>query len=265
MKSAMTIAILGLMLNTPALSLTPLSLTPHRAYYRVKLFSVKQDSDIADAQGLMVLEMEDVCNGWTIEQNSMTRVQYKSRPAEILRANYAAWESKTGDKLRFNATRTYNNRFKEGVQGQAHFSNRNGRINFNQPERKTLPIQGGTMPPVQHIQSLLAAAHEGETMVSKHVFDGSFYGKPVTINAAIIPKKSVCGVASIKGVDKMAWPLRLAVFSSDGESSLPSFEIQQMMTDQGIMCTYRVDFGEYILEGTLEKVEFMPESACQNP
>lgn len=259
MKSIITVILLSLMLNSPVLSLTS-----HRAYYRVKLIAVKQDSDIADAQGLMTLEMEDVCNGWTIEQSSMTRVSYKSRPPETLNANYAAWESKAGDKLKFYAMRTYNNRFKEGVQGQADFTDpkAQGRINFSQPEQVTLLMQGGTMPPVKHIQQLLAAANKGQKMFSKHVFDGSFYGKPVNINAFIGRQQSSDKNIPIKGVDPKFWPINLAIFSGEGENSLPSFEIQQEMNDQGILLNYTVDFGEYALKGTLERVEFLPKISC---
>ncbi len=179
-------------------------LTPHRAYYRIKLVSKQQGSDIIDAYGLMTLEMDDVCEGWTIEQQSITTIQFSNRPVETLQANYAAWESKSGDRLKFYAKRIYNNRNRERVKGEAIFAadGQQGQITFTKPERATLPMNEGTLPPIKHLQHLIDSANNGDNMVSQKVFDGCVYGVPVAINTFIGGQKPTCHVEAAKLLDE---------------------------------------------------------------
>ena len=79
MKNNLLLILMGILFFT---YITPTyAIISHRAYYKVTLLSVNPDSEILDANGEMVIEMEDVCDGWTIEQKSWTNILLKTQPA----------------------------------------------------------------------------------------------------------------------------------------------------------------------------------------
>ncbi len=263
MKNNLLLILMGILFFT---YITPTyAIISHRAYYKVTLLSVNPDSEILDANGEMVIEMEDVCDGWTIEQKSWTNILLKTQPSESLKATYVAWESKAGDKLRFFAHRAFNNKIFEDVSGEARFTKAGGvkgHINFTKPKKMRLPIKSGTLPPITHLHFLINSAKSGQHMVSQEVFDGSFFGNPVQINTFIGIKAGTCALSKGKASQKMLWPMNLAVYGTASTRALPNFEIKQQLLDNGIMCSYIVDFGDYRMKGELIRLEYMPKNSC---
>ncbi|MGB0935139.1 MAG: EipB family protein [Alphaproteobacteria bacterium] len=240
-------------------SLLEAAIAPHRAYYKVSMISAQDRTSIIDTKGTMTLKMDRVCDGWTIEQNSKTLTHTKMGIPEELIAHYVAWESESGDQLRFYTRRQVNSMTTERIDGVAGFGETQGTVDFNHPEIKTFPLGKATVPPMQHLQKILSLAEKGESMTSATVFDGSYFGEPVNISVFVGKASPACQQA-LGAVNQ--WPLHMAIFDQNSQDANPNFVINQNMSDNGVMCSYTIDFGDYKVRGDLQRVEYLDEKSC---
>lgn len=236
-----------------------ITILPHRAFYSVKLESATKDSSVSNTDGRMIIELSHDCDGWTLKQESASFIDLKSNESEVMRSVYTARESEDGKILNFSTERVFNEETKDSVKGSAVFTENGGTISYQSPEMKYLKMSKGTMPPIAHMKKLIQSAQEGEKNYSVPVFDGSFYGNPVQIDAFIGGEKGNCKITS---VEETVYPMSLAVYAMPSNASNPNFEIQQNMGNNGIMCSYKINFGDYTVKGTLDRVEMLPNKSC---
>lgn len=232
---------------------------PHRAYYTVKLKNANSDSAVRDTEGRMVIELTHDCEGWMLKQESASVVQLKEAPSEMMRSVYTAWESNDGKNLRFKTERVFNEQAKDSVEGSAEFSDKGGTISYEMPETKKVRMEEGTLPPIMHLRRLIELAESGERTSSVQVFDGSFYGNPVLIDAFIGDHKGECKITDTKDT---VYPMNLAIYAMPSVAPNPNFEIKQNMGQNGVMCSYEINFGDYTVQGTLDRFEALPDKSC---
>ncbi|MBP6985771.1 MAG: DUF1849 family protein [Alphaproteobacteria bacterium] len=239
---------------------TEIKILPHRAFYTLKLESSQKDSHVKNTDGRMIIELSHDCNGWTLRQESASVTEMKNQDSEIMRSVYTATESDDGKILDFMTERVFNEEASDSVQGSAVFTEAGGTISYKTPESKSLQMKKGTIAPITHMKKLIQSAREGTQSLSLPVFDGSFYGNPVQIDAFIGPEKGDCKITS---VDEIVYPMNLAVYATPSQSSNPNFEIKQRLGSNGITCSYEIDFGDHTVKGTLDRVELLPQKACE--
>ncbi len=236
------------------------NIMPHRAYYSVKLDTAKKDSGVKNTDGRMVIELTHDCDGWTLKQESASVVELKAGSSEMMRSEYKAVESDDGKTLNFKTERVFNETMKDSVEGNASFTEEGGTISYSAPEAASIAMKEGTLPPIMHLKKLIEKAKDGEQSYSTQVFDGSFFGNPVLIDAFITAQKGSCKITK-KDCDVS--PMNLAVYAMPSTTSNPNFEItQDMDRTNGVMRGYVINFGDYTVKGTLDKVEFLPSNAC---
>lgn len=266
-KNMKTIAslLITLFLTLPALAQqanvksSTVNILPHRAYYTVKLKSAKADSSVKDTEGKMIIELTHDCDGWTLKQESASVIDLKSAKPEMMRSVYVAQESDDGKTLKFKTERVFDEKMKDSVEGFAGFTDKGGTISYKSPEDKEIIMKVGTLPPIAHMKRLIEMAETGEQSSSIQVFDGSFYGNPVLIDAFVAGKLSSCK-SVVKNCE--GYPMNLAVYAMPSTTSNPNFEIKQIMGKEGVMRNYTIDFTDYTVEGTLDKVEYLPANVC---
>ncbi|MBL0941215.1 MAG: DUF1849 family protein [Alphaproteobacteria bacterium] len=241
------------------------ALVPHHAYYNVALVSANSKSEVIGAEGTMELKMADVCEGWTIEQQSETTLSLREAAVEVMSSHYVAWESKGGNQLRFYANRALNGITAENIKGEANFDVDGGEshIEFQKPEVLRVSMAPGTVPPLKHLMRLLNAAKTGHDMVSSDVFDGSSFGNSVHIDTFIAKQKPYCSIKKMKDLKGPVYPMQLAVYGIEAKEALPNLEIQQNFYPNGVMCSYTVNFGNFKVKGTLQQVDYLPQASCQ--
>ena len=125
---------------------------------------------------------------------------------------------------------------------------------------KQVRMEQGTLPPIAHLHRLIEVAESGNRTSSVQVFDGSFYGNPVLIDAFIGDKKGNCKITDTKDT---VYPMNLAIYAMPSVAPNPNFEIKQNMAENGVMCSYEINFGDYVVEGTLDRFEPLPDKSCQ--
>lgn len=236
------------------------NILPHRAFYSVKLESANKNSTVKDTDGRMIIELTHDCKGWNLKQDSASVIEMKSSPSESMRSVYTAQESDDGKSLSFKTERVFNEKTKDSVEGQAGFTDKGGSITYKTPETTQIQMKAGTMPPIAHMKKLIEAAESGQQSYSTQVFDGSFFGNPVLIDAFISDKKGNCQLTK---TEETVYPMNLAIYAMPSTSSNPNFEITQNMGNNGVMCSYKINFGDYSVKGTLDRVEFLPNNVCK--
>ena len=236
-------------------------ITPHIAYYKVKIEKVSKGIPISDLNGIMVLKMDNVCDGWIIEQKSSSKAELGSNIGEEqeqdLDSQYNVWESNQGNKLSFFSRRIHNKEEMLDIAGDSETKKNNTLINFNKPEALNMKTTSAILFPIKHLEKQIKAMNDGTKSISTLVFDGSSFGEPVKITTAF---GTTAAKISVQDNNKKlheieAYPLNMSVFGANSDK--PSFEIKQQMSKSGIMSSYLIDFGTYSLRGQLVKVEYL--------
>lgn len=243
-------------------------LKSHIANYGVTLAdSAFPSQEISDAKGEMKLELREDCEGWTLEQLSDTTIYDNAGESEHIRWGYTIWESNDGKTLRFSSFRKVDGELVENIRGTAKWkSDGMGEITYVQPTALTLPLEKGTLFPIQYQQALLKAAASGERLFIAKVFDGS------TTEGAFEMNTFIGGMhkaeQTLGGKDPIQahvpyWPLKIAVYGKNPEAFGPDYETRQEMFSNGVLKDYTIDYGpSFTIKGTLERLEFLPKQDC---
>lgn len=240
-----------------------IDVAPHRAVYAISLASAKSGSGITSAGGALAFEWGDGCDGWTVEQRYRLALVSGGGELEIV-TNYATWESKDGLKYRFKVRKSKNGKPEEEITGDASLDGpgKPGRANFTQPKKQTFELPAGAIFPTEHTLVLMRRAIDGEAVVRRLVFDGATADGAAEVNA-LVGRKLATGQNGVEPfMDRPGWHMRMAYFNIEKRSTEPDYEIGVDLQDNGIARSIRLDYGEFSLKGTLEKVELLPKPHC---
>jgi len=243
------------------------TLLPHRALYKMSLESARNGSAVTGANGLMYYQWSDACDGWMTEQRFETNFVYNEAEDANISTTYTTWESKDGTQYRFNVRRKTNGQLEETYKGTASIpvAGKAGVANFVAPETSEVKIPAGSYFPTAHTLALLSAAKAKKPLFAATVFDGSEGEGLSEISAAIGAIRPVSGEIAITGRgDKPAvmWPVRMAFFTNKSDEAEPEYEMDSTMLPNGVTESMLLDYGDFKLRATLEKVELLPEPKC---
>ena len=124
--------------------------------------------------------------------------------------------------------------------------------------------------PTLHSGAVLEAANRGQFTLQADLYDGldkgeKFYqtttiiGKPIGDGASDLP--AVANAEILNGM--RAWPVTVSYFDSDKAGAItPSYEIAYRMYANGVSRKLRIDYGNFSVEGELNKIEFLKQVDC---
>ena len=113
---------LGSLLLLAAPAFAAPDIQPHRALYTLTLGSAKSSSGVLGATGAMTYEWGETCSGWTVEQRFRLKLEYSDQEGTQINSNLVTWESKEGDRYRFNERKLRNGEIDEEIRGEAHLA-----------------------------------------------------------------------------------------------------------------------------------------------
>lgn len=275
-------AVAGLGLST--LFSTPGSarILGHRAVYDLKLIKAKEGADITAVDGRMALELADACDGHTLHQRIVLRI-YDTRGGVVTSDfRMTSWEAADGRSFRFNTREEVNGREIHAYDGIANLKassgnsgNSGGTVTMTKGQDGSQDLIKGTLFPTAHTKQLIAHAKVGDKLLIVDIFDGSKglgsrFGTSAFIGGPLAPdsyKAEHEGAEILSAV--ASWPVQVAYFpyikSSDGgdvRAELPEFEIGYRIFDNGIISDLKVDYGDFEVSGTLNKLETLPDPGC---
>lgn len=250
-----------------------IKLAPHRAIYDMKLLRSQPGSNISSLDGFLSIEFTgSACEGYVQSTQLVTNtVDWNGREV-VTDMRSSSWEDGVGEKFHFRSKRFVNQQESEVIEGDASrdAKKKSIQIAMKSPAYNRLKIGGGAMFPTQHSIAVLEAANRGQFSLQADLYDGldkgeKFYqtttiiGKPIGDGASNLPP-----VANADILNTMkSWPVTVSYFDSDKASAItPSYEIAYRMYENGVSRKLRIDYGNFTVEGELNKIEFLKQVDC---
>lgn len=261
MKTLLAAPVLALVaLHVPQDAQATVDLLPHRAAYRLSLMDSDGRGGMTDVRGGLVMEWQETCEGWLNQQ----QLAFVADLAEGLRFSYdvrfSSWEAHDHTAMRF-VVRSYDDGMPgEDFRGQAHLdvSGGGGKAAYADPEGLVIDLPPDTVFPTEHMRRLIENAKAGEFVFSSKVFDGS---GPEALNtiAAVIGRAEASAKHIAETHGERVWPVSLAYYAPDAQDDLPQFEVSFDMTERGVLSNLKLDYGDFILKGDLERIDVLEE------
>ncbi len=262
---------------------------PHRALYQMELGSTTQGSEIVDARGTMFYRFEPQCDGWEVETRVALMLNYGTTgdAPEVVETTWTfnSFESFDGMDFTYAVDHKRNGLLQEAFAGEAGKDSHGGGASFNDEEFKAVDLPSGTLFPAEHLLRLLTHARTDNGPIKKVVFDGASTDNPYEVNAYVIgrvhngrvmtgnqlsstdnPRKPLfVGATSAKPETPEpvgVWRVRMAYFPLMGHMDLPEFELEIDYRENGIAERIIQDFGNFTLNLTPDRIEFLPRQEC---
>lgn len=259
-------------ISAPALSqIDHVPLAPHRAVYDLSLVDSSGTRSVSSARGRIVFDFTgDTCEGYALTYRQVTVLESETGPrTSDLRTT--TFEAGDGKSLRFKTESQMDGAAKSAIDGEAELARGQLAIRLRRPKPETVTVAGAPLFPSEHMKRLITAARSGERTVAVSVFDGSDDGKKVYETLAVIGQRIDAGKTDALEVaaqqESLArlprWPVTLSYFSpGDGERT-PIYVLSFEMYENGVSRALRLDYGDFALQGEMQRIDFLPQSACQ--
>jgi len=239
-------------------------LRPARAVYDLRLNNERESGNFYSAAGRLVVELIEDCSGFIFNHSFISKISAAGRSALVHNTEASIWESRDGQKMRFNMTQKVNGTVVEREQGRADLTkNGDGKAVWELPQSRTLKLPIGTLFPVSYNRLVTQSALYGKDGFEIPLFDGNnqagFYHAAVFIGtrqSKIHPNK---GHQS----EPRSWSVRLAYYNYDSLIGLPEFEIGFLLFSDGVVDNLKLDYQEFGLIGDLKELAYLEQPNCE--
>ena len=268
-KTAASLAVLlAALAPAAAAPLDPMPLVAHRAVYDLKLTSTTGAKGPTDARGRIAFDFTgSACDGYVMNFRQVTELTPAEGTSRVSDMRTATFEDGEGRSYRFKAQSTTDGTPEEDSDGRATVSGDGGvSLDIVKPARRKADIGAGIIFPTDHIRRILAAAKEGRSTLAQKVFDGSENGEKVFDTLSIIGKqverKADEPAAQLPELAGMArWPVAISYFTVGKGGDEPDYVLSFDLYENGISRALKLDYGSFVLSGTMEKLELLPAAA----
>lgn len=236
----------------------------HRALYTLALDTARPSSNIVGADGQLAFDLEQTSCSWFRAVTTMTanfRGSNGRRLTNVARTEVS--ENAAGSEIHFRTRQDTDGRQMQASEGVASRTTDNVTVRLRVPQAQEVNIGSDVMFPVQHLVSVIEAAHAGRRQQVARLYNGSETGlKILRVNAQIGAKSS--GVRSPDGRTIEAWSVALGYFpESSSPSAIPEYEIAGTLQANGIFTDLKFTFKDFALRGTLTTLDFPSGSQCE--
>lgn len=240
-------------------------IAPHRAAYKLELASTRTGSPVVSVTGGMTFQWADACDGWATEQRYLLKVVNADEPERILKTSFVTWESKDGLRYRYNVKRVRTGAPDELVQGEAMLNaDGSGIAKFTLPEKTDIELPVGTKFPTRHILDLMTTAEAGGRFKPHVMFDGGTLEGSQSVTALLLPPRASRLDPGLPDdlANPTVWPMFLAYYKISDKSGEPDFEMSMDMQPNGVVPKMVLDYGDFKLNGVLDKLEPLAAPHC---
>ena len=241
-------------------------LAPHRAVYTVALEEASDRSGINDMRGRIVYEFRgSPCEGYTTSFRFVTEIAARAG-RRVSDQQTTTFEDAAGDAFRF-VTRTFvDQRPDRSIEGMATRTDDSTNVTLTEPEEDTFDLAPASFP-TAHMIDLIERAAAGERFYEKKLFDGSDDADKVMTTTVIIGPEKASEDDDADAIGAVAeTPFRnvsVAYFDEVAEGEgLPEYSIAFKMHDNGITRSLTMDYGDFVLSGTMEELELFEATDC---
>jgi hypothetical protein len=244
------------------------AMAPHRAAYRLTL-DRSRDNAISRAEGAMVYEVVDACDGWATRQRFTLVLTDRDGQVVESASDYSTYETKDGKSIRFSLTQTSQGAVSQRVAGEAEVSpDGGGRARYTDPEPKEEALPPGTLLPMLHTMRSLAAAKAGSRMLVTPLFDGTSPDGAQDTTTVISAWQAAQGNQRFPALATLGSArMRVAFFDrgkegKDGKdrggASAPDYEVGLRYFENGVADELKMEFGDFSVNGRMEELSILP-------
>ncbi|WP_426959482.1 EipB family protein [Muricoccus radiodurans] len=256
---------------TPAASPVPAlpgseAMAGHRAAYRLAFDRARDNSDVARAEGVMLFEVLDACDGWVSRQRLTLNLRDRDGQVVDTASDYNTFESKDGRRLRFSMTQFTGGAATNRVTGEAVLeADGSGVVNYESPAGRQERLPAGTILPMAHTIRAIAAARAGQRLLNVPLMDGTSEDGAQDSTTIISPWRAEAEAQPRFPLlaNQQSGRMRIAFFGRDasgqgGGASSPEYEVGLRYYANGVADELNMDFGEFSVNGSLETLEAVP-------
>lgn len=271
-KGILAAAVAGVAVGTVSAAEGEIVLAPHRAVYEMKL-AESSGGGVEDISGRLVFEISGSrCEGYVMNTRFVLNTALTSNRVILNDFQSSTWEDPGQNAFRFISKDYVDNKLSEETNGMAARADSQVEVSFTVPEEKTVQLSGDALFPVQHIQTLIRAAQDGERIFQAPLYDGTDGGEKIYATTAIIGEPSGPGALDDEETPADAimageprWPVVMSYFdesSENAEEGLPIYQMSFEIYENGVTRTLALDYGDFKLDGELSKIEMFEPTDC---
>jgi EipB-like len=241
-------------------------LQPHVAAYRLSLAGGPPlGIPFSEVRGGLVIEWRLACDGWLSRQR-LAFVGILEEGGDLSHdVRFSSWEALDGSRMRYSYRSYGDEELQENFRGEARLEPSAGGVaTFTEPSQREIALPPQTIFPTAHIEKVLEQARDGErfAIVSHRVFDGAGFDSLTQITS-VIGQPRTAKPSKNELVGGRGWPVSMAYYDLQNASDmLPKFEAAFLLGEDGVLRDVVLDYGDFQLDGTLEKLELMDRPDC---
>jgi hypothetical protein len=246
-------------------------LVAHRAIYDLALGKSTGASAPAAARGRIAFDFSGTaCDGFVTTFRQMTEMQPSEGEARVSDMRSATWEEGKGKSFRFKIETLVNGRATETIDGTAQKSSDDEGMSIDLKSPHTTRRDVGASPlfPTDQVRKLIVAAKQGKTTYETKIFDGSDTGEKVYDTLTVIGPQATTPPADAplrdgEMKDVRRWPVVVSYFETGKPDGSPNYVLSFDLYENGISGNLKLDYGDFVLAGTMSKFDVMPQKACK--
>lgn len=252
----------------------------HRGLYRMALTHADESTQIDDLTGLLGLEWENSCEGFTFTEWMLSYFWDFEGREFLSDTRSTTWESRDRKDYGFRVTDRTNGEITKKLSGNAKYARqaqRNrlahrdqepgaGRIEFSEGEEADVDLPAGVVFPTLHLALIDEAARGGTSVLALPVFDALGEARVYTSVAHILPygpSTAVDGAPSLlAGIPSTT--VLVSYFDPASAEELPEYEVSFRLYANGIVDALTATYnGELGVRADLIELDMMtPVAAC---
>jgi hypothetical protein len=251
------------------------ALAPHRAVYDLKLLKSHGKRSIEAVRGRILYDFNgNACEGYALQFRQVSEIDSGEGKVALSDLRAATWEDGDAKSFRFNSENKVNERVVDTVDGSAGRDSSGVSVRLSKPAPKTFDLDAKIVFPTEHVRRVIEAAEAGKTLLELSVFDGSESGDKVFSTLAVIgnvippgqklPDDAAAGNAVLAGLKR--WPVTISYFEQGtakaGEQT-PAYAIGFELYENGISRALSLDYGDFVVSGTMSQLELKDAAACK--
>jgi hypothetical protein len=240
------------------------ALEPHVAAYRLTLArGPTLGVPFTEVRGGLVIEWRLACDGWLSRQR-LAFVGTLDEGGDLSHdVRFSSWEALDGSRMRYSYRSYGDDELQEDFRGEARLEPSTGGVaTFAEPSQREVALPADTIFPTKHIQKVLDRALAGDRFVSHRVFDGAGFDSLTQITSVIGRPQTAKPLARNPTDGARAWPVSMAYYDLQESDDTPKFEAAFLLGENGVLREVVLDYGEFQLNATLEKLELLDRPDC---
>jgi hypothetical protein len=257
----MTILMTILMMTGAVSAAGPVS---HQAVYDIELYSVTTATDIKTISGQTYFLFEDVCDGWSVIEDSAVSFGFGEEGMSDFISHYETWESKDGSSFSFSALENSNIAGERFYEGFANSGDDSAEAFHSIHDGTSTEIPANTVFPTKHMILSLKKARDGAVLHQSSVFvagevDDSLY----LVNTVLGKKKHDPAPETLGSIGQSGyWPITIAYFKPNAIKVEPEYEVSFKVQDNGVIRSYIVDYRNFSMRAELSSGQSVAGRPC---